>query len=69
MTEVTAIFAIIFGLIAITLGIVSKTFYLSSLYGALSSGRQIAKWKGRLFFIVVGIVMLLIGIQYFIFQR
>jgi hypothetical protein len=69
MTEGTAIFAIIFGLIAIVLGIVSKTFFLSSLYGALSSGRQIAKWKGRLFSIIIGIVALLIGIQHFVFGK
>jgi hypothetical protein len=69
MSEETAVAAILFGSIAIVLGITIKTFYAArGMFGAVLSDRQIARWKGRLFFIVVGIIMLLIGIQYFVFR-
>jgi hypothetical protein len=69
MTEGTAIFTIIFGLFSIVAGITVKTFYRAKgLFGAMDSGHQVARWKGRLFFIVAGIFLLLVGMQYFVFR-
>jgi hypothetical protein len=68
MTEKTAVFAILFGVFAIVSGIAVKTFYLAKgMFGAMLSDRKIATWKGRVFFIVIGAIMLLIGVGYFLF--
>jgi hypothetical protein len=67
MSEGTAIAGILFGCIAIVFGATIKTFYVAKgMFGAMLTDRRIATWKGRLFFIISGIIMLLLGIQYFV---
>jgi hypothetical protein len=70
MTEKTAIFTIIFGIFAIASGIWVKTFYVAKgMFGAMESNRQVARWKGRLFLLIAGTLLLLTGIQYFMFGK
>jgi hypothetical protein len=62
MTEARAIFFVVIGSLAIYGGFTSKQFY------AIRSDRKVARWKGRLLFVVVGAVFLLVGIKYFFYD-
>jgi hypothetical protein len=64
MTETKAIIAIIAGCGMIYFGVTMKQFYAAKgLYGAVLSDRKVARWKGRLLFLVVGAVLLFVGIK------
>jgi hypothetical protein len=68
MTETKAIFSIVVGCAAIYFGFTVKQFYAArGMYGG-GSGPPIARWKGRLLFVVVGIGFLLIGLSYFFYD-
>jgi hypothetical protein len=70
MNQTKAILAIIAGSIAITLGLTVKQFYAArGTLGVTSSNRQIARWKGRLLFLIVGTIMLLVGIKFFLLDQ
>jgi hypothetical protein len=70
MNETKAILAIIVGSAAIILGLTIKQFYAArGVLGVTMSNRQIATWKGRLLFVVVGTVMVLVGIKFFLFDQ
>jgi hypothetical protein len=44
--------------VSIVAGTTVKTFYRAKgMFGAMDSGHQVARWKGRLFFIVAGIFL------------
>ena len=67
MNETKAILLIVAGSVAIILGLTVKQFYAArGVLGVTSSNRQIATWKGRAIFLVVGAFMLLIGIKFFL---
>jgi hypothetical protein len=64
MTDSSAIIAIIFGLGMIALGVTIEQFYAAKgMYGALSD-KKIPRWQGRLLFIGIGAVFLLVGIAH-----
>jgi hypothetical protein len=70
MNETKAILLIAAGSVAIILGLTVKQFYAArGALGVTSSNRQIATWKGRAIFLVVGAFMLLIGIKFFLVGR
>jgi hypothetical protein len=61
-----AVLAIVVGVTFIVLGLTMKQFYAAKgIYGGGSLGRPIARWQGRLLFLVIGIVFCSIGIAYF----
>jgi hypothetical protein len=68
MNETTAIIAIIIGAAAIVLGFTVKQFYAAKGMYCAVGGHPIARWKGRLLFIVGGAGFLLIGFSYFFFH-
>jgi hypothetical protein len=69
MNETKAIIAIIVGSAAIVFGFTIKQFYAAKgIYGAVGSDRKVARWKGRLMFVVGGTVFLLLGLKYFFFD-
>jgi hypothetical protein len=62
-----AVLAIVMGTAFIVLGLTMKQFYAArGIYGAGKLGRPIARWKGRLLFLVIGIAFCLVGIAYFV---
>ena len=70
MNETKAILAIIVGTAAIILGLTIKQFYAArGSLGVTVSDRQIATWKGRLLFMIVGSLMVLLGIKFFLFDQ
>ena len=70
MNQTKAILAIIAGSAAIILGLTIKQFYAArGTFGVTVSNRQIATWKGRLLFLIVGTTMLLVGIKFFLFDQ
>jgi hypothetical protein len=69
MTKTNATLAICSGIAMIILGFTIKQFYAGrGMYGGVSD-RKIAKWQGRLLFLTVGIVMLLVGLKFFLIDR
>jgi hypothetical protein len=69
MNETTAVIAIIAGSGMIYAGFAVKQFYAAKgLYGAVLSDRKVARWKGRLLFLVVGAMLLFVGFKYFFFD-
>jgi hypothetical protein len=70
MNETKAILAIIVGTAAIILGLTIKQFYAArGALGVTVSNRQIATWKGRLLFLIVGTATVLVGIKFFLFDQ
>jgi hypothetical protein len=68
MTETKAIIAIIIGSAAIYFGFTIQQFYAANgMFGAVG-GRPVTRWKGRLLFVVVGVVFLSIGFRYFFYD-
>lgn len=63
MNETKAILLIIAGCAVIYLGFTSKQFYVANAGTRL--GPPVARWKGRLFFVVGGAVSLFVGLKYF----
>jgi hypothetical protein len=39
------------------------------MFGAALSDRKIATWQGRLLFLIIGVVMLLVGLKFFLFDQ
>jgi hypothetical protein len=70
MTEIKAIIAIAVGSAAIVFGFTTKQFYLGRILGGptASSSPTVARWKGRLLFVVVGVAFLLVGFRYFFYD-
>ena len=67
MNETRAILLITAGTVAIILGLTVKQFFAAKgVFGVTSSNRQIATWKGRVLFFIVGALLLLIGIKFFV---
>jgi hypothetical protein len=67
MNETKAILLITAGTVAIILGLTVKQFFAAKgVFGVTSSNRQIATWKGRALFFIVGALLLLIGIKFFV---
>jgi len=67
MNETKAILLITAGTVAIILGLTVKQFFAAKgVFGVTSSNRQIATWKGRVLFFIVGALLLLIGIKFFV---
>jgi hypothetical protein len=67
MNETKAILLITAGAVAIVLGLTVKQFFAAKgVFGVTSSNRQIATWKGRVLFFIVGALLLLIGIKFFV---
>jgi hypothetical protein len=62
MTEVRAILFVVIGSLAIYGGFTSKQFY------AIRSDREVARWKGRLAFVIGGGVFLFLGFKYFFYD-
>jgi hypothetical protein len=70
MNEAKAILAIVGGIAMIVLGFTIKQFYAAKgMFGAALSNRKIATWQGRLLFLVIGVVMLLVGFKFFLFDQ
>jgi hypothetical protein len=70
MNETKAILAIVVGGAVIILGLTMKQFYAArGALGVTVSNRQITTWKGRLLFLIVGTVMVLVGIKFFLFDQ
>lgn len=70
MNATKAIPAITVGSAAIILGITIKQFYAArGTLGVTVSNRRIATWKGRLLFLIVGTLMVLVGIKFFLFDQ
>jgi hypothetical protein len=68
MTETKAIIAIVVGFAAIYFGFTIKQFYAAkALYGAVG-GHEVARWKGRLLFLIVGALSLVAGFAYFYYN-
>ena len=67
MNDTKAILLIAAGVVAIILGLTVKQFFAAKgVFGVTSSNRQIATWKGRVLFFIVGALLLLIGIKFFV---
>jgi hypothetical protein len=66
MNETKAILAIIAGSAAIFAGFASKQFYVAN--AGTRFGPPVARWKGRLGFVIGGAVFLLFGLKYFFFD-
>jgi len=65
MSDTTAIVVIIIGLAMIALGVIIKQFYAGrGDYGVALSDKKIPRWAGRLLFIGIGAVFLLVGIAH-----
>ena len=65
MSDTSAIIVIISGLGMIALGVTIKQFYAAKgIYGAALSDKKIPRWAGRLLFIGIGTVFLLVGIAH-----
>lgn len=70
MNETKAILAIIGGVAMIVAGFTIKQFYAArGMFGAALSDRKIATWQGRLLFLIIGVVMLLVGLKFFLFDQ
>jgi hypothetical protein len=70
VNETKAILAIVVGSVAIILGLTIKQFYAArGALGVTESTRQIATWKGRLLFFIVGAAMVLVGVKFFLFDQ
>ena len=66
MNDAKAILAIIGGVAMIVVGFTIKQFYAArGMFGAALSDRKIATWQGRLLFLIIGVVMLLVGLKFF----
>jgi hypothetical protein len=63
VNETKAIIAIIAGCTAIYLGFTSKQFYVANT--GTRPGPPVARWKGRLWFVIGGAAFLLFGLKYF----
>jgi len=69
MDEIKAMLAIVAGGEMIFAGFTIKQFYAAKgLYGALSSDREVARWKGGLLFVAVGVGFLLLRFKYLFFD-
>ena len=70
MNETKAIIGIVVGCAAIFAGFTIKQFYVGNILAVLgsSSCRPVARWKGRLLFVVVGAAFLFFGLAYFFFN-
>jgi hypothetical protein len=67
MDQGQAITAIVAGSVLITASFFAKRFYAArGMLGAPSANRPISTWKGRLLFRVVGGLMILVGLNYFL---
>jgi hypothetical protein len=70
MNEAKAILAIVAGCVMIVLAVGIKQFYAArGILGVSLSDKQIATWKGRLLFLAIGIVMLLVGIKFILLDQ
>jgi hypothetical protein len=64
MNETSAIIVIVIGGLMIFFGFTANRFY-----AAPALRRPLARWKGQTLFVGIGIVFLLIGLQYFFFAH
>ncbi len=69
MSTNKAILAIVVGVIAIVLGLTIKQFYAAKGVYGVTLGRPIPRWQGRLLFLVIGGLICLVGITYFVFPQ
>ena len=70
MNQTKAILAIVAGSATIILGLTITQFYAArGTLGVTVSNRQIATWKGRLLFLIVGTAMLLVGLKFFLLDQ
>jgi hypothetical protein len=70
MSEAKAILAIVAGCVMIVLALCIKQFYAAKgILGVSLSNKQIPTWQGRLLFVVIGVVMVLVGIKFFVFEQ
>jgi VIT1/CCC1 family predicted Fe2+/Mn2+ transporter len=65
MTDTSAIIVIIMGLGMIAVGLTVKQFYAAKgMYGAALSDKKIPRWAGRVLFIGIGTVFILVGVAH-----
>jgi hypothetical protein len=71
MTEGKAFLSIAVGCGAIVWSFFIKQFYAGRILGGPTStqGRPIPRWRGRLIFLVVGTVFILVGLRFFLFDQ
>ena len=68
MNGTKAILAIVAGGVMILLALGIKQFYAAKgILGASLSNQKIPNWKGRLLFVAIGAIMLMVGINFFLF--
>ena len=70
MSTNMAVLLIAVGLAAIVLGLTVKQFYAAKgNIGSPGRGKPIARWKGQVLFVVIGIVFLALGIGHFFVEH
>ena len=68
VSQFDSIIAIVAGIGMIALSFSIKKFYAAKgIYGVALSDKPIATWKGRILFIVVGLVLLSFGIKFLVY--
>ena len=67
MTDTSAIIAICIGIVMILVGLLVKQFHQAKgTSGAVLSDRKVPRWQGRILFIGIGIVFLIVGIRFLV---
>jgi len=64
MNANTAAVGILAGCIAVIVGLMNKHFYWTK--GWFSGDKEAPRWAGRLLFVVVGTLLILLGLRFFI---
>ena len=65
MNAATAALGMLAGCVAVVVGLINKHFYWRK--GWFSSDKAAPRWVGRLLFIGIGAVCILVGLRFFIF--
>ena len=64
MTTASAISEVVFGCALLFIGFANQRFYWMK--GLSSGNKEAPKWVGRLLFVVIGAVLVLLGMRFFL---
>ena len=63
MDKPEAVICVAIGLLGIVVGILNKRFYAATGFTGTDSGKLVERWKGRLLFLIVGALFLIVGLR------
>jgi len=69
MTETKAIIALVAGMASLIFAFFCKRFYYAKGVNGVTLGRPAPRWFGRLLFGVIGVVFVVVGINYLVYSN